>query len=152
MHVCQKTSHKAEGCWFGDENKIRDAELALAKTKAESERSLRQRGLLPLRVRCSLLVLLLIHRTDLLVPLIFSRVSFLRHACLFLLSLPVLLHCTKATALQQRLLSLRCLCVSVPRPLYLTKCLYLALRNLFLTAAQWPLLSRAHKAQELEFD
>jgi hypothetical protein len=35
--VCQKTGHKAEGCWFGAENKIRDAELALAKAKAEGE-------------------------------------------------------------------------------------------------------------------
>jgi hypothetical protein len=35
--VCQKTGHKAEGCWFGAENKIRDAELALSKAKAEGE-------------------------------------------------------------------------------------------------------------------
>jgi hypothetical protein len=33
--VCQKTGHKAEVCWFGAENKIRDAELALAKAKSE---------------------------------------------------------------------------------------------------------------------
>jgi hypothetical protein len=33
--VCQKTGHKAEVCWFGVENKIRDGELALAKAKAE---------------------------------------------------------------------------------------------------------------------
>ena len=35
--VCQKTGHKAEVCWFGAENKIRDAELALAKAKDEGE-------------------------------------------------------------------------------------------------------------------
>jgi hypothetical protein len=42
--VCQKTGHKAEGCWLGADNKIRDAELAKvkadtqpAKVKAESE-------------------------------------------------------------------------------------------------------------------
>ena len=33
--VCQKTGHKAEVCWFGAENKIRDAEVTLAKTKVE---------------------------------------------------------------------------------------------------------------------
>ncbi len=33
--VCQKTGHKAEVCWFGAKNKIRDDELALAKAKAE---------------------------------------------------------------------------------------------------------------------
>jgi hypothetical protein len=33
--VCQKTGHKAEVCSFGAENKIRDAEIVLAKTKAD---------------------------------------------------------------------------------------------------------------------
>ncbi len=33
--VCQKTGHKAEVSWFGAENKIRDAELALANAKDE---------------------------------------------------------------------------------------------------------------------
>jgi hypothetical protein len=87
--VCQKTGHKAEGCWFGAENKIRDAELALAKPSLRGNRSLRQRELLPMSVRCSQPVLLLIHRSALLNPLILSRVSFLRHACLLLLRLSV---------------------------------------------------------------
>ena len=88
--VCQKTGHNTEVCWFGDENKIRDAELALAKAKDEGEPILKTK-----------------------------RATASERKVL----LSVLLHCTKTTVLQPRLLSLRCLCVSVPRPLYLTKCL-----------------------------
>ena len=150
--MCQKTGHKAEVRWFGAENKIRDAELALAKAKAEgapilkakrataSEHKVLAAGVVtntsnssadsPYSLTCQLPA---------------SRVPIASEsACTTTLYKG---YSTTAEALVTTL-SLR----QRAKTAVLDQMFVPGTKDSFWTVEPWPLLSRAHKAQELEFD